>query len=97
MAVLIGDDSHAAVIGTERFSVRGDRRAAAVAFHKADMPSPSLLVAVGRRAVPQAEPHIAHLDMHAQTSWCRVMRHSSGCVTDGSFLWRTADGTLKCL
>ena len=32
--------------------------------------------------------------------WCKVMHHSSGvdgCVTDGPFLWRTAEGTLECL
>ena len=32
--------------------------------------------------------------------WCQVKHHSSGvsgCVTDGPFLWRTADGTLLCL
>ena len=32
--------------------------------------------------------------------WCKQMRHSSGqvgYVTDGPFLWRTADGTLLCL
>ncbi len=32
--------------------------------------------------------------------WCREMRHSSGVkgyVTDGPFLYRTADGTLLCL
>ena len=36
----------------------------------------------------------------SEAPWCRVMRHSSGvegCVTDGPFLWRTADGTLLCL
>ena len=32
--------------------------------------------------------------------WCKAMHHSSGMegyVTDGPFLWRTADGTLLCL
>ena len=32
--------------------------------------------------------------------WSKVVHHSSskdGCVTDGPFLWRTAEGTLLCL
>ena len=36
----------------------------------------------------------------SDASWCQVKHHSSGvsgCVTDGPFLWRTADGTLLCL
>jgi len=36
----------------------------------------------------------------SEAPWCKVMRHSSGvegCVTDGPFFWRTADGTLLCL
>ena len=36
----------------------------------------------------------------SDASWCQVKQHSSGvsgCVTDGPFLWRTADGTLLCL
>ena len=43
----------------------------------------------------------AFLLFHASDApWCKVMHHSSGvsgCVTDGPFLWRTADGTLLCL
>lgn len=36
----------------------------------------------------------------SEAPWCKVIRHSSGvegCVTDGPFFWRTADGTLLCL
>ena len=36
----------------------------------------------------------------SDAAWCKLMHHSSGvsgCVTDGPFLWRTADGTLLCL
>ena len=36
----------------------------------------------------------------SEAPWCKVMHHSSGvdgCVTDGPFMWRTADGTLLCL
>lgn len=36
----------------------------------------------------------------SEADWCQVKHHSSGvtgCVTDGPFLWRTADGTLLCL
>ena len=36
----------------------------------------------------------------SEAPWCKVMHHSSGvegCVTDGPFFWRTADGTLLCL
>ena len=36
----------------------------------------------------------------SDASWCQVKHHSSGvdgCVTDGPFLWRTAEGTLECL
>lgn len=35
-----------------------------------------------------------------EAEWSKLMRHSSGMsgyVTDGPFLWRTADGTLMCL
>jgi len=43
----------------------------------------------------------AFLLFHASDApWCKVMHHSSGvsgCVTDGPFLWRTANGTLLCL
>ena len=43
----------------------------------------------------------AFLLFHASDApWCKVMHHSSGvsgCVTDGPFLWRAADGTLLCL
>lgn len=47
---------------------------------------------------PAGEPWLL---FHASdASWCQVKHHSSGvsgCVTDGPFLWRTADGTLECL
>ena len=36
----------------------------------------------------------------SQAEWSQWIHHSSGmvgCVTDGPFLWRTADGTLLCL
>ena len=36
----------------------------------------------------------------SQAPWAKAVRHSSGMegyVTDGPFLWRTADGTLLCL
>lgn len=36
----------------------------------------------------------------SDAAWSKVIRHSSGvegCVTDGPFLWRTADGQLLCL
>ena len=36
----------------------------------------------------------------SETSWCRLMKHSSGMegyVTDGPFLWRTSDGALTLL
>lgn len=49
-------------------------------------------------SAPAGEPILL---FHASdASWCKVMHHSSGvsgCVTDGPFLWRTADGTLLCL
>ena len=44
------------------------------------------------------EPRLLFHASDAQ--WCQVKHHSSGvsgCVTDGPFLWRTADGTLLCL
>ena len=47
---------------------------------------------------PAGEPRLL---FHASDAeWCQVKHHSSGvsgCVTDGPFLWRTADGTLLCL
>ena len=47
---------------------------------------------------PAGEPILL---FHAsEAPWCKVMHHSSGvdgCVTDGPFMWRTADGTLLCL
>ena len=47
---------------------------------------------------PAGEPRLL---FHASDAeWCQVKPHSSGvsgCVTDGPFLWRTADGTLLCL
>ena len=47
---------------------------------------------------PAGEPRLL---FHAsEATWCKMMHHSSGvdgCVTDGPFLWRTADGTLLCL
>jgi len=47
---------------------------------------------------PVGEPKLL---FHASDAlWCKVMHHSSGvsgCVTDGPFFWRTADGTLLCL
>ena len=36
----------------------------------------------------------------SDAAWCEEKHHSSGvsgCVTDGPFMWRTADGTLLCL
>ncbi len=36
----------------------------------------------------------------SDADWCQVKHHSSGvsgCVTDGPFMWRTADDTLLCL
>ena len=44
------------------------------------------------------EPRLLFHASDAQ--WCQVKHHSSGvsgCVTDGPFMWRTADGTLLCL
>ena len=47
---------------------------------------------------PAGEPRLL---FHASDAeWCQGKHHSSGvsgCVTDGPFLWRTADGTLLCL
>ena len=49
-------------------------------------------------SAPVSEPKLL---FHASdAAWCKVMHHSSGiegCVTDGPFFWRTADGTLLCL
>ncbi len=49
-------------------------------------------------SAPAGEPKLL---FHASdAAWCKVMNHSSGvsgCVTDGPFFWRTADGTLLCL
>ena len=49
-------------------------------------------------SAPVGEPRLL---FHASdAAWCKVMHHSSGiegCVTDGPFFWRTADGTLLCL
>ena len=49
-------------------------------------------------SAPVGEPKLL---FHASdAAWCKVMHHSSGvegCVTDGPFFWRTADGTLLCL
>ncbi len=47
---------------------------------------------------PAGEPRL--LFRASEATWCQVKRHSSGvegCVTDGPFMWRTADGTLLCL
>ena len=47
---------------------------------------------------PVGEPFL--LFRASDAPWCKVMHHSSGvegCVTDGPFFWRTADGTLLCL
>ena len=49
-------------------------------------------------SAPAGEPKL--LFRASEASWCKVMHHSSGvdgCVTDGPFFWRTADGTLLCL
>ena len=49
-------------------------------------------------SAPAGEPRL--LFRASEASWCKVMHHSSGvdgCVTDGPFFWRTADGTLLCL
>ncbi len=49
-------------------------------------------------SAPAGEPRL--LFRASDAPWCRVMRHSTGvegCVTDGPFFWRTADGTLLCL
>ena len=49
-------------------------------------------------SAPVGEPRLL---FHASdAAWCQVKHHSSGvsgCVTDGPFMWRTADGTLLCL
>lgn len=47
---------------------------------------------------PAGEPFL--LFRASEAAWCKVMHHSSGksgCVTDGPFFHRTADGTLLCL
>lgn len=49
-------------------------------------------------SAPAGEPRL--LFRASEAPWCKVMHHSSGvdgCVTDGPFFWRTADGTLLCL
>jgi len=49
-------------------------------------------------SAPAGEPQL--LFRASEAPWCKVMHHSSGvdgCVTDGPFMWRTADGTLLCL
>ena len=49
-------------------------------------------------SAPAGEPKL--LFRASEAPWCKVMHHSSGvdgCVTDGPFFWRTADGTLLCL
>ena len=49
-------------------------------------------------SAPAGEPRL--LFRASEASWCKVMHHSSGvdgCVTDGPFFWRTAEGTLLCL
>lgn len=49
-------------------------------------------------SAPVGEPF--ELFRAGDAPWCRLMHHSSGVegyVTDGPFLWRTADGTLLCL
>lgn len=46
----------------------------------------------------QGEPRL--LFRASDAPWRKEMHHSSGvggCVTDGPFLWRTADGTPLCL
>lgn len=47
---------------------------------------------------PAGEPML--LFRASEAKWCQLKHHSSGvvgCVTDGPFMWRTADGTLLCL
>ena len=49
-------------------------------------------------SAPAGEPQL--LFRASEAPWCKVMHHSSGvdgCVTDGPFMWCTADGTLLCL
>ena len=49
-------------------------------------------------SAPAGEPKL--LFRASEAPWCKVMHHSSGvdgCVTDGPFFWRTAEGTLLCL
>ena len=49
-------------------------------------------------SAPAGEPRL--LFRASEAPWCKVMHHSSGvdgCVTDGPFFWRTAEGTLLCL
>ena len=49
-------------------------------------------------SAPAGEPRL--LFRASEASWCKVLHHSSGvdgCVTDGPFFWRTAEGTLLCL
>ena len=49
-------------------------------------------------SAPAGKPRL--LFTASQASWSKQVKHSSGktgCVTDGPFLWRTADGTLLCL
>ena len=49
-------------------------------------------------SAPAGEPQL--LFCASEAPWCKMMHHSSGvdgCVTDGPFMWRTADGTLLCL
>ncbi len=47
---------------------------------------------------PAGQPRL--LFRASEAPWCRPVKHSSGkegYVTDGPFLWPTADGTLLCL